>query len=186
MTYPVLLETPRLRLREFQKGDEDDIHAWASDHEVVQYMIWGPNTLDHTRENLEKRLSSQKEQPRHVYELAITLKANHALIGSCDITLVQQPRTSGWLGYVLTQQYWRQGYMTEAVAAILKFGFSELNLHRIWATCDTRNVASARVMEKLGMRREAHYVKDAWEKGAWRDSFLYAILNEEWIAKKLP
>lgn len=76
--------------------------------------------------------------------------------------------------------------MTEAVAAILKFGFSELNLHRIWATCDTRNVASARVMEKLGMRREAHYVKDAWEKGAWRDSFLYAILNEEWIAKKLP
>ena len=103
MSFPIILATPRLHLREFQPGDEDGIHAWAADPEVVKYMIWGPNTLDGTRENLEGRLSNQKQHPRRVYELAITLKNNGVLIGGCDLTI--GPHTSGTLGYVLTRKY---------------------------------------------------------------------------------
>jgi [ribosomal protein S5]-alanine N-acetyltransferase len=72
--------------------------------------------------------------------------------------------------------------MTEAARAILGVAFRELNLHRVWATCHVRNHASYRVMEKLGMRREAHFRKNAFEKNEWRDSYLYAILAEEWLA----
>ena len=78
--------------------------------------------------------------------------------------------------------YWGRGYMTEAGRAILDVAFREIDLHRVWATCDPRNRASYRVMEKLGMRREAHFRKGVMEKGEWRDSYLYAILAEEWLA----
>ena len=73
--------------------------------------------------------------------------------------------------------------MTEAVRAILDAAFRQLELHRVWATCDPRNHASHGVMEKAGMRREAHFRKNVMEKGEWRDSYLYAILAEEWLAR---
>jgi RimJ/RimL family protein N-acetyltransferase len=81
---------------------------------------------------------------------------------------------------VLNRKYWGHGYMTESACAILEVAFKQLKLHRVWATCDTRNRSSYRVMERLGMRREGLFVKDAMEKGEWRDTYLYAILAEEW------
>ena len=75
---------------------------------------------------------------------------------------------------------WGRGYTTEAARAMIDFGFRELGLHRIWADCDPRNVASWRVLEKLGLRREAHLRQNARIKGEWVDSLLYAILDREW------
>jgi len=74
-------------------------------------------------------------------------------------------------------------YATEAARALLTFGFGQLRLHRIFATCDPANTASARVLEKIGMQREGLLREHEWVKGRWRDSFLYAILDHEW--KKL-
>ena len=74
------------------------------------------------------------------------------------------------------------GYATEASEALLAFGFDKLELHRVIATCDVGNASSARVLEKIGMRREAQFREDAWIRGVWRDSYLYAILEEEWRA----
>jgi [ribosomal protein S5]-alanine N-acetyltransferase len=174
------LETKRLLLREFSAADEADIHAYACDPEVVRLMIWGPNTPEMTRAYLEAVLGAQQRWPRPEVGLGIELAAERRLIGSIALRLKDEKNRTADIGYVLNQAYWGQGYMVEAARAVLDAAFRDLGLHRVWATCDPRNRASYRVMEKLGMRREAHFRKDVMEKGEWRDSYLYAILQEEW------
>ncbi|MGA8013896.1 MAG: GNAT family N-acetyltransferase [Candidatus Acidiferrales bacterium] len=176
------IETERLLLREFRASDETGIHAYASDPEVVRLMIWGPNTPEQTRAFLQTMLKTQEQWPRPFVELAIELKAESRMIGSIGLRVKDEPNRAADMGYVLARDQWGRGYMTEAARAILDAAFRQLKLHRVWATCDPRNHASYRVMEKLGMRREAHFRKDVLEKGEWRDSYLYAILAEEWLA----
>jgi ribosomal-protein-alanine N-acetyltransferase len=92
---------------------------------------------------------------------------------------------AGEILYLLNRQYWGHGYATEAVRAVLGFGFRELGLHRVYATCRPANVASSRVMEKVGMQREGHLRRHRWMKGAWHDSLLYAILEDEWPKQEI-
>jgi [ribosomal protein S5]-alanine N-acetyltransferase len=174
------LETERLLLREFRAADEPDIHAYACDPEVVRLMIWGPNTPEMTRTYLEGVLEAQQRWPRPEVGLAVELTSERRVIGSIGLRIKDARNRTADIGYVLHRAYWGQGYMVEAARAVLDAGFRAVGLHRVWATCDPRNRASYRVMEKLGMRREAHFRKDVMEKGEWRDSYLYAILSEEW------
>ena len=102
------------------------------------------------------------------------------IIGGCGIHYRRPDRSTAIDGYCFNRKFWGQGYATEALKFLLKFGFEVLNLHRIIATCDTRNFGSNRVMEKNGMRCEAHFIKNILQKGEWRDSFGYAILGSEW------
>jgi [ribosomal protein S5]-alanine N-acetyltransferase len=176
--FPV--ETERLLLREFRAADEADIHAYACDPEVVRLMIWGPNTPEMTRIYLEGVLEAQQRWPRPEVALGIELTAERRVIGSIGLRIKDEKNSTADIGYVLTRAYWGHGYMVEAARAVLHAAFGVVGLHRVWATCDPRNRASYRVMEKLGMRREAHFRKDVMEKGEWRDSYLYAILREEW------
>jgi [ribosomal protein S5]-alanine N-acetyltransferase len=176
------IETERLLLREFRAEDETAIHAYASDPEVVRLMIWGPNTPEQTRAFLQTTLKAQEQWPRPFVELAIELKAQRRMIGSVGLRVKDEANRAADIGYVLARDHWGRGYMTEAARAVLDAGFRQLKLHRVWATCDPRNRASYRVMEKLGLRREAHLIKDVLEKSEWRDSYLYAILAEEWLA----
>ncbi len=176
------IETERLLLREFRADDESGIHTYASDPEVVRLMIWGPNTPEQTRTFLQTVLKAQEEWPRAFVGLAIELKGDGRMIGSIGLRVKDEHNRAADIGYVLARSYWDRGYMTEAGRAILDVAFREIDLHRVWATCDPRNRASYRVMEKLGMRREAHFRKGVMEKGEWRDSYLYAILAEEWLA----
>jgi [ribosomal protein S5]-alanine N-acetyltransferase len=174
------LQTERLLLREFGAPDEPDIHAYASDPEVVRLMIWGPNTPEMTRSYLEGVLGAQQHWPRPDVALAVELTAERRVIGSIALRIRDERNSTADIGFVLNRAYWGQGYMVEAAHAVLDTAFREVGLHRVWATCDPRNRASYRVMERLGMRREAHFRQDVMEKGEWRDSYLYAILREEW------
>jgi ribosomal-protein-alanine N-acetyltransferase len=176
------IETERLLLREFRAADEGQIGAYASDPEVVRLMIWGPNTPEMTRTFLARTLEEQQQWPRNSVGLAMELKDERHVIGSIGLRIKDEANRSADIGYVLNRRYWGRGYMTETARAILDAAFRDLHLHRVWATCDTRNHASYRVMEKLGMRREAHFRRNAFEKNEWRDSYLYAILAEEWMA----
>ena len=85
---------------------------------------------------------------------------------------------------MLHRQYWGKGYATEAARRMLRFGFEDLKLHRIWASVAPDNTASVHVLEKIGMRREALHLKADWLKDCWRDTFIYAILEEEWREKE--
>jgi [ribosomal protein S5]-alanine N-acetyltransferase len=180
MTAHVTLETARLVLREFSDDDAPAVHAYAADPEVVRYLDWGPNAPEETAGFLALARSAREAVPRTAYHLAIVLKAADRLIGGCRIEIRSAANGSGDLGYVLDRQHWGRGYATEAMRALMDFGFGRLALHRIWATCDVDNHASARVLGKLGMRREGHLRQTVRRKGDWRDSYLYAILQPEW------
>ena len=131
-----------------------------------------------------RALAAQAEAPRTKFEFAVTLAESGRLIGGCGIRAASRGNRSADMGYCLRKDAWGRGYATEAAEAVLAFGFDVLNNHRIVATCDTENLASARVLEKLGMRREAHFREDARLRGRWRDSYLYAVLEQEWRERR--
>jgi RimJ/RimL family protein N-acetyltransferase len=86
----------------------------------------------------------------------------------------------GEIGFILHPDHQGQGLATEAAVAMLELGFEELGLHRIYGCAEARNAASVRVMERLGMRREAHLVENEFVKGEWQSEVIYAILAPEW------
>ena len=172
------IETDRLVLRDLTDADTLEVHAYASDPEVVQYMDWGPNSLNETVIFIKKALQEQGEKPRYHYTLAVEEKTENRLIGSCGLHVSNPADREGWIGYCFNKRFWGRGYATEAAKALVALGFRELSLHRVFATCDPTNTASARVLEKAGMIREGHLREHKWSKGRWRDSFLYAIVNQ--------
>lgn len=174
------LKTERLLLRDFRLEDEAAIYEYARDPEVVRFAAWGPTDISTVRANLQRRLKDQECWPRDSIEVAVELRSNGRLIGAMRITVVDHSNRTADFGYTFNRSFWNNGYATEATRALLHLAFSRLNLHRVWATCDIRNRASSRVMEKLGMRREALFKKDVLQKGEWRDSYLYAVLADEW------
>ncbi len=179
----VTLGTPRLTLREFTAGDFPTVHAYGSDPEVTRWTVFGPNTEADTRAFLQQAQASRAERARRHYDLAVTLRDDGRLIGGCGL---RRTDVSGeaFIGYVLRQDCWGRGYATEAARALLAFGFERLGLRRIFADCHPANAASWRVMEKLGMRREAHFRAEKLIKGEWWDRYVYAMLAPEWRAGK--
>ena len=177
------LETERLRLRPFRLEDRDDVHAYGSDPMVSRFMVWGPNTEAETDFFLGKAIEAQDRWPRTDVSLAMELKATGRMIGSIRLWVVDADQRTAELGYSLAQPQWRKGLTSEAALAMITTGFEVLGLHRIVATCDRRNRGSWGVMRKLGMRREGLLRRERMVKGAWRDTYLYALTEEEWVAR---
>ncbi len=174
----VTIRTTRLVVRELEATDADSVQRCAGDPEVVRYLPFGPNTPDQTRAFLDRVLVAQRERPRRDYELAIC--QDPELIGCVRISVRSPDHRQGDIGYMLRRDLWGRGLMTEVAQAIVRFGLDSLGLHRIWATCGTENRASARVLEKLGMRREGHLHHEKLVRGQWRDTYVYAIIEDEW------
>jgi ribosomal-protein-alanine N-acetyltransferase len=175
----VPIKTKRLILRELRMTDWKGVHEYASDPEVVHYLPFGPNKAPETKKHVKQTIIEIRKKDRTVYQIAITLKKTGAFIGSCRISIKDTKYGWGSIGYILNRNYWNKGYMTEAVNALLDFGFRKLHLHRITAICRPQNLASRRVMEKAGMRKEAHFKKHIFYKGRWHDSLSFAILEDE-------
>ena len=179
----VCLSTPRLRLRELQETDLAGVHEYASDPEVARFVPWGPNTDRDTRAFWRQGAAWRAETPRRQYVLAIEVRADGQVAGSCALRISEPEHRGANIGYALARRHWGQGYASETLQALMEFGFGVLDLHRIWAVCDPANTASARVLEKAGMRREGELLEHRWEKGRWSDEWLYAILEKEWAAR---
>jgi [ribosomal protein S5]-alanine N-acetyltransferase len=174
------IRTERLLLRDFRETDFDAVHAYGSDPEVIHYMPWGPNTPDDTRAFLARALASQTAAPRLDFHLAIQHGAAGTVIGSIGLHPFDEANRTREIGYCLHRAWWRQGFVHEAARALIDASVAALDLHRIVATCDVRNIGSFGVMEKLGMRREGRFRRDRQIRGEWRDTYLYAILAEDW------
>lgn len=173
------LLTERLELRDFREGDVDSVHAWACDPEVVRFMGWGPNTVEQTREFLQRKFAERTARPRRTWDLAVVRRDTGQVIGAVSLRL-DESRQQAALGYCYHQEAWGQGFATEAALEMLRFGFEELGLHRIHASTDTRNGASVRVLEKIGMRRRNRLRRHRLVRGEWRDCYLFEILRSEW------
>ena len=167
------LRTERLILREYRTTDFDAVHAFASDPKVATFVEWGPNQPDDTRAFLEACAADQVARPRTRYTLAVT-EPGGAPFGS--VGLETRGAHHADMGYVIRREQWGHGFASEAAAAILRFGFSKLGLHRIQATCRPENLASIRVLEKVGMIREGYLHDHLLIRGRWHDSLLYASI----------
>lgn len=181
-TFPI--RTERLLLRPFVDSDFDACYDMFRREEVARYLPWEPRTREQVVEMLErvKTLTSFDGDARWI-RLAVVLPESGSVIGDIGLNGVNRERGEGELGFVIHPDHQRRGYATEASRAVLRMGFEELGLHRIIARADPLNLGSVGVMERLGMRREAHYVASEPIKGAWADQVLYAMLDHEWRAR---
>ena len=181
-----IIETERLILRPIDAGDWRAIHRYASLPEVVRYLPHEPFTEDDAaafalRWSEQARQQELKGQGDEWPEMLVAVrKADGRLIGHLPFEVFNAKYRTREIGWVFAPEVHGQGYATEAARAVLQLAFGELGLHRVIATCDPRNDASYRVMERLGMRREAHFVRDVQIRGEWCDEYFYAILEEEW------
>ena len=132
---------------------------------------------------MQRAIAEARTTPRRTYDLAVVLASSDLLIGRCGLQVSGADAREAVVWYTLLRSLWGQGYIPEALRALVQFGFTELKLHRVWAECDPANHSSYRVLEKLGMRREGHLHENAWVKGHWVDSFVYAILDREWCER---
>ena len=173
----MVIETHTLLTRPFDPADWGDLHEYLSDEQVVRYEPYGVFTEDESRREAARRSSDPAFW-------AVCLKDSGKLIG--NLYLAGQPFDTWELGYVFNASYHGKGYATEAAACLLDDVFSRLGARRVTAMCNPLNTASWRLMERLGMRREGHLIRNIWfkrdERGEpiWADTYEYAILAEEW------
>lgn len=172
------LSTKRLLLRDYKSEDWERVHIYGSDPEFSQYELWGPNTLDDTHKFVNEMVEQSISNPRFKFDFAICLKDSGVLIGGCGIRRETELSQVANLGWAINPEFQNNGYATEAAKALIDFGLNTLKLSVIYATCDTRNLASFKVMEKLGMKQVGMINGDKKVKGYLRDSYRYELLTK--------
>jgi RimJ/RimL family protein N-acetyltransferase len=177
--YPIT--TSRLLLRPFRHDDLDDLHAIQSRADIARYLYWEPRSREEVAEKLAERTTmTAVAKERDSVLLAVVLRDSGTLIGDVNLWWLSEEHRQGEIGFVFHPDHHGHGYAGEAATEMLRLGFEGLGLHRIIGRADGRNRASARLMEKLGMRREAYFVQNEFVKGEWTDEVVYAMLASEW------
>ncbi len=171
------IRTERLLLRNFRADDWRSVHDYAVDPDVVRYVEWGPNTEADTKNFVDRVIEQSLISPRVDFELVVEPVGKDELIGAASIHISNALHREGWIGYCLNKRFWGQGMATEAAKALLSFGFTQLNLHRIFATVDPTNVASSNVLQKIGMVYEGRLKSHKCVRGTWRDTDIYAVIE---------
>ena len=177
------LKSERVIMQEIEEKDWVDVHKYASQQLVCQYQPWGPNSEEESEEFVKQVIVDAKKKPRSRFVFAIILRGNGNMIGAAELNIQDYSNKIGEIGYIINPDFWGMGYATEAAKLVIEFSFKNFNLHRIYATCDPRNVASSKVLEKIGMTKEGRIREDLLLKDGWRDSLLYSILVHEWSGK---
>ena len=172
------MEPSDVRLRPLVPEDWVAVHEWASRPEVCRYQTWGPNTPEQTREFVREAVAAWDADPQVRFAFAVVI--DEAVVGNAEFKLREDGQ--GEIGYLIHPELWGRGIATKAAGLLLEFGFTKHGLHRIFATCDPRNAASGRVLQKLGLRHEGRLRETMKIQDGWRDSDLYAILVHEWRA----
>ena len=162
-------------LREYVLDDWKRVHLYASNPEFSQFDVWGPNTVDDSRSYVADCIAKTAMRPVLDYELAVILRDQELLIGGCGIKRGSVTNNIASVGFAINPDFQRNGYATEVAIALIDFGFMSMGLEAIFAKCDTRNVASYRVMENAGMVRTARLKNEREVKGAMTDSYRYEI-----------
>ena len=175
------VETERLLLRPFTSADFPALYAYQSRADVTRFLQWEARNQDQVREALDKKIVATTVVAEGDFlALAAELKETGQVIGDFTLALFSREHATGELGYIIHPDHHGRGYATEGGRAILSIAFDELGLHRVIGRVEPRNAASARVLGKLEMRREAHFVENEYLRGEWQSEAVYAILDREW------
>ena len=176
------LYTERLFLRDLNFNDAQNIFAYRSDAEANKFQSWIPES----REDVESFIQRNKiefNQPESWYQVLITDRETEAVIGDIGIHFFGAENLQVELGITLNKDFQGKGYAAEALQGVIDFLFNDLGKHRIMASVDPDNSDSIRLMERIGFRKEGHFIKSLFWKNRWVDDIIYAILHEEWIKK---
>ena len=178
------ISTERLTLRQFKKSDLEALLVYRNDPDVSRYQGWGASYSSEQATEFIDEMSTREVGQIGWTQLAIELKSTGETIGDVALNTLEFEPRSAMIGYTLARESWGQGYAIEAVTAVVKHCFENLNMHRIRANCDTRNESSWQLLEKIGCRREAHCIESYLEGETWCDEFEYALLEREWFGLK--
>jgi len=174
------LKTERLILRPFGLDDAPIVQQLAGDKAIAETTLNIPHPYeDGVAENWIATHKDNFEQGK-IITYAITLVEDKSLIGGISLVLNLRFERAE-MGYWIGKPYWNKGYCTEAAKAMLKYGFEELKLNRIFAHYLVRNQSSGRVMEKMGMKFEGTLRSHVKRWNDYEDLNIYAILREEFM-----
>lgn len=173
---------PEIALRPIDRADWPAVHEWASTIEACRYQEWGPNTAAETKAFVAQAVSNwnQQQQDRYVW----VAEQQRAVIGLGELTVRSQRWRQGEVGYAVHVSHWGRGLGTAIAQSLLTIAFGSMDLHRVMATCDPRNLASAAVLHKVGMTFEGRLRHTMMIRDGWRDSSVFSILADEWQARQ--
>ena len=184
-TIPADILSPgnRLQLRRFVP---EDFAAYAEYHtsaSVYTYLYQAPPSGDVLRNNFDAAVHCNYEHGGDILYLAVVRKEDAALLGEVLLKYTDASALQGEVGYIFNPRYSGAGYATEAATAMVTAGFTVFGMHRIFARLDTKNAGSIGVVERLGFRREAHFIQNDRFNGIWGDEYVYAMLAEDWATR---
>ena len=175
------LESERLSLRRLERRDLPMLLAYRNDPEVARYQGWGEAfSADDAEAMLAVQLAAAPGTPGVWFRWMLEEKATGRVVGDCALCVDADEPRQAEIGFTLAREHQGRGLAAEAVRRVLDFAFGELGLHRVAAITDARNAAAAALLQRLGMRREGHFLQSVWYKGAWGDELRFAILRSEW------
>lgn len=177
------LESQRLILRQFKDSDLESFFAYRNDPEVAKYQGWSfPYPRKKAMLFIRTMAVAEVSQNRWL-QIAVELKSTRKMIGDVAFFIRKDDERQALLGYSLARPHWGNGYAFEALSRLLAYLFDELELHRVSAECDVENVASWKLLDRLGFRREAHLVENLFYKGTYVSEYNYAMLAREWMER---
>ncbi len=177
----IRFKTQRLVLRPFAQGDFEVLNVLHSLKEVVRHLYWDVHSEEETQAMIERRLKMDSlgvDGDKLI--LAVEEKSSGEFVGDVVLSLTNTNSRQGEVGFIFHPRFHRRGYGYEAAREMLRFGFEDVGLHRIIGRCDARNLASAGLLRKLGLRQEAHLIENEWAKGEWTDELIFAMRRSQW------
>lgn len=179
------LHTQRLLIRNFQDVDLEIFLNYRNDPFVAKYQSW---SLPYSKEKAQTFIDEMKDihapKQGQWLQLAIESKESQILIGDVAFCIKDDDIRQATIGFTISSQFWNQGFATEALTALVDYLFEDINLHRIVADCDTENIGSWKTLEKLGFRREGHFIESLLIDGIYTSEYYYSLLQHEWRARK--
>jgi RimJ/RimL family protein N-acetyltransferase len=180
-TYSLPIETDRLTLRRYLDTDYDDLLKLQSSPDVTRFLLYDVRTPEQVKESLAGRLADiPMDTDGQALTVAVILRETGQHVGEVTLFVHSAEHRTGEIGFVFHPDFHGRGYAAEASVELLRLGFEELGMHRIIGRLDARNTASANLLKRLGMRQEAHFVRNEFLKGEWTDELVFAMLADEW------
>lgn len=175
-----IFETARLIARPLAERDLEAFVAYRRDPQVARFQSWSRYGRTEGRALIAAMEQLTLGVPGHWYQIALELRAGGALVGDLATKVNAQEPSEMEMGFTLSPAHQGNGFATEAVRGLLRLAFGTMTMHRVVAVTDALNAPAAAVLERVGMRREAHFHENVFFKGSWGSEFLYAMLDHGW------
>ncbi len=173
------LETKRLIIRPITIDDRNEIFNYRRDKETNKFQGWIPENLEDVEVFIQKT-SAQINEPNTWFQMVIVDKETQRIVGDIGIHFMDSDSKQVEIGFTLSKDFQNRGFATESLKKVIDYLFNDLNKHRIIASIDPDNAKSIRLVERIGFRKEAHFVESLLINGKWVDDLIYALLEKDW------